>query len=567
MPRLPRTRLIDYMPRVWPQPQLKVFGRYRSLWQVLLMAAGVMVVLAGVLVAASFAFNNSSVGQSYLNRFPCVTPSSSVEPGFTFFTRFAHYLNFIYLLFLIRSGIQIFTDHPRLYTNMDCTPGTEWLRARGDVPRDRVWTAKEDSVTAPGWLGLPGGRHMIGIARHWHFMFNILWILTGAAFISLQFADGTWTRLVPTSWELAPQAMSCMATYGHLHDPATLSGIDGFVRFNALQQLTYFGVIFIIPPLQILTGVAMSPAFDNDHKWYPRLFGNRQGARSLHFILMVAFIGFFAGHMVLVISTGAARNLNGIVLDKDVAQASGVWLTVLGIVFALALTQAAVWFSWHYPRTLQRFTAVTVSPLLRLLFDRDAKAQYEVKDISPYLWPNGKEPDSDVWKALVANDFRDYRLRITGLVENPVELSMEQIKAMAEQSQITLHQCIQGWTGVAQWGGLPTRVLLDFVKPTEEANYAVFYSYGKGLSGHQYYEAQALRELRHELSLLAYERNMEPLTITYGAPLRLRVENQLGYKMVKWIEEIEFVADFSETGQGQGGGNEDAEFFGYAAQI
>lgn len=563
-----RPRLIEYLPDVPPRPQLKLFGRYWALPKVLLTALGGLVLLAGLAVAASFAFNASGMGQSYMDRFPCVTPSASVEPGFTLFTRLAHYLNFIFLLFLVRSGIQIFTDHPRLYTNMHCTPGTDWLRARGDVPRDRTWTAKDDSVSAPSFIGLPGGRHMIGIARHWHFMFDILWIATGAAFILVQFADGTWTRLVPTSWELGPQAVSCMATYGHLRDPAEVAGIDGYVRFNALQQLTYFAVIFIIPPLQIMTGVAMSPAFDNEHKWYPRLFGNRQGARSLHFVLMVAFIGFFAGHMVLVLATGAARNLNGIVLDQDVAQASGVWLTVLGTVFALALTQAAVWFSWHFPRTLQRFTAVTVSPLVNVLFRGDAKEQYPASDISPYLWPNGKEPAGEEWQALVDGGFRDYRLRVTGLVENPVELSLDEIKGMVEmQRQTTLHHCIQGWTGVAEWGGLPTRDLLDLVRPTAEARFAVFYSFGKGLSGHPYYEAQSLENLRHELSLLAYEKNLEPLTVTYGAPLRLRVENQLGFKMVKWVEEVRFVADFNETGEGQGGGNEDAEFFGYVAQI
>lgn len=501
-------------------------------------------------------------------RFPCVTPDASVKPGFNFYTRLAHFLNFVYLLFLIRSGIQIATDHPRFYMNMHSTPGTEWLRFRGDVPTDRSWTAKDDSVTAPGWLGLPGGRHMIGIARHWHFMFDILWILTGAAFVSLQFADGTWTRLVPTSWHLVPATVSCTATYGHFQDPAKLAGIDGFQRFNALQQLTYFSIIFIIPPIQILTGLAMSPSFDNQHKWYLKIFGNRQRARSLHFILMIVFITFFIGHMGLVASTGIVHNLNGIVLGKDVNQASGVWLTVLGIVLALASTQVAVWFSWRYPRVLQRFTSLTVSPLITILFDRDAKAQYSVDEISPYFWANGKEPDSDEWNALVANEFRDYRLKITGLVENPLELSLGEIKELAErQRQITLHQCIQGWTGVSGWGGIPTRTLLEIVKPLPAANYAVFFSFGVNLSGHQYYDSQSLKDLRGELSLLAYERNFEPLTVTYGAPLRLRVENQLGFKMVKWIKEIRFVADYREVGEGQGGANEDGEFFAYTAEI
>jgi DMSO/TMAO reductase YedYZ molybdopterin-dependent catalytic subunit len=179
-----------------------------------------------------------------------------------------------------------------------------------------------------------------------------------------------------------------------------------------------------------------------------------------------------------------------------------------------------------------------VSPIC-VLFRGDATVQYPARDISPYLWPNGKKPDSEQWRALVANDFRDYRLKVTGVVVHPMELSMEQITELAaRQRQTTLHHCIQGWTGVAEWGGLPTRDLLDLVKPKTEARYAVFYSFGKGLSGHQYYEAQSLENLRHELSLLAYERNLQPLSITYGAPLRPRVENQLGFKMVKWIPAV-----------------------------
>ncbi len=557
-----------YLPPVRPHPQIKIRGRYYPLLRVLLVALAVGAGLLAAFIVASFAFHASSPGQSYLDRFPCVTPSADVKPGYPFYTRAAHFLNFIYLLFLIRSGIQIMTDHPRLYTSMHCTPGTDWLRLRGDVPRDRTWTAKDDSVSAPGWLGLPGGRHMIGIARHWHFMFDILWILTGAAFISLQFADGTWNRLVPTDVNLVPQALSCAVTYGHLHDPARVAGIDGYQRFNALQQLTYFSIIFILPPLQILTGIAMSPAFDNEHKWYLRLFGNRQIARSLHFVLMVAFIGFFTGHTALALATGPLKNLNGIVLNNDGTAPTGALLTVIGILFALSLTQSAVWFSWHYPRVLQRFTALTVSPLIKAVFRGQPSAEYAPEQISPYLWPNGKEPEGEEWQALVDGDFRDYRLRVTGLVENPVSLSLDEIKELAAmQRQTTLHHCIQGWTGISEWGGLPVHTLMEFVRPTPEARFAVFYSFGKGLSGHQYYEAQPLDVLRHRLSLLAYERNLEPLTVTYGAPLRLRVENQLGFKMVKWIEEIRFVADFSETGEGQGGANEDSEFFGWMARI
>lgn len=92
--------------------------------------------------------------------------------------------------------------------------------------------------------------------------------------------------------------------------------LGGYFRYDALQQLSYFGVVFGLAPLAILTGLAMSPALDNRFKWYQRLFGNRQIARSLHFLVMVAFLAFYGVHMVMVASTGFARNLNAITLGS-----------------------------------------------------------------------------------------------------------------------------------------------------------------------------------------------------------------------------------------------------------
>ena len=126
-------------------------------------------------------------------------------------------------------------------------------------------------------------------------------------------------------------------------------------------------------------------------------------------------------------------------------------------------------------------------------------------------------------------------------MENPVELSLEEIRALGKKTQITLHHCIQGWSGIAEWGGLPMAELIKLVRPKPEARVAVFYSFGEGLEGGQYYDSHSLANLMHPQTLLAYEMNDEPLSELHGAPLRLRVENQLGFKMVKWIRAIEFV--------------------------
>ncbi len=132
---------------------------------------------------------------------------------------------------------------------------------------------------------------------------------------------------------------------------------------------------------------------------------------------------------------------------------------------------------------------------------------------------------------------------------------------IGKEQYITMHHCIQGWSGVAEWGGLPLKAIVDLVKPHPTATTVVFYSFGEGLYGGVYYDTHTLDNCLKPGSILAWEMNYEPLSVVYGAPLRLCVENQLGYKMVKWIESIEFVKTPKMVGKGYGGKNEDDEFF------
>lgn len=138
---------------------------------------------------------------------------------------------------------------------------------------------------------------------------------------------------------------------------------------------------------------------------------------------------------------------------------------------------------------------------------------------------------------------------------------------MGKQTQITLHHCIQGWSGIAEWGGLSMVELMQLVRPKPGAKAVIFYSFGEGLEGGQYYDSHTIKNMRHSQTLLAYELNYKPLGDVHGAPLRLRVENQLGFKMVKWIKAIEFAEDFKHVYQGEGGYNSDHEYFDTMADI
>ncbi|MEO8416939.1 MAG: molybdopterin-dependent oxidoreductase [Ginsengibacter sp.] len=495
-------------------------------------------------------------------------PSLSFSPitvsdpsGFPVWVSLSHWVNFFFLVLIIRSGLSILVDHPRLYWNNGCAPGTEWIRFTPlKVPKDKMWTAKEDARYISPVAGLPGYRHTIGIARVWHFLTVPFFLLNGLIFILLLFTTDQWKRLVPVSWKIFPDSWNVFVHYATFNMPVEP---NGFYHFNALQQLSYFGVVFLLAPLAMFTGMAMSPAIENRFHWFPKLFGNRQSARSIHFLIMIAYLIFIIIHVGMVAATGLVRNMNHIVTGTDsTINFSGLYIGAGIVLGTIAFCFFAHWLSWRKQRWLQHLQASINGNIWRITFNRlKPKPYFQKKDISPYFWPNGKPPTSPEWNALVENNFKDYKLKIGGLVENPVELSLEELKNMEKEQNITMHHCIQGWSGIAEWGGIPLSRIVELVKPKASVTTVAFYSFGDGLYGGSYYDTNTLDNCLKPQSILAWEMNYKPLPLAHGAPLRLRIENQLGYKMVKWIRSIEFVDTHKTIGKGQGGKNEDDEYF------
>lgn len=522
------------------------------------------VLLLAAAVAAAVASRDLPGVHVFLARYPGVAAAAATRAaaGFPGWLRWQHLFNLFFLMFIMRAGLQILADHPRLYWNRDSTPGTEWFRFQSAVPRDRFWTAKDDAVTLPGWLGIPGIRHSIGLARWWHFGFDVVWMLNGALFYVLLFATDQWRRLVPTSWTVFPNAASACFQYLSLRFPAE----HGWLYYNSLQQLAYFVTVFIAAPLAVATGLMQGPAIANRLGAFGRAF-HRQRARSLHFLVLCWFLFFIAAHVAMVFATGWRQNLNHMFAGVRGIGTTGANHFALAMLVLAALWAAASPLTLRHARRVQQVGRILLAPLAMVLGRPEPSAQYSKEQISPFLWPNGKLPDAAEYETLLAGRFAGYRLRIGGLVARPREFTLAELRAFPVQRQITEHFCIQGWSGVAEWGGVPMRHLLDLVQPLPEARYAIFYTYGPGLEGGRYYDAHAIRNLRHRLTILAWEMNGQALSVAHGAPLRLRCENELGYKMVKWIEAIEFVADYKSIGGGHGGYPEDHEFFGYRAPI
>lgn len=481
--------------------------------------------------------------------------------GFPRWLCLSHWVNFFFLVLVIRSGLSILADHPRLYWNNGCAPNSEWIRFTPvKVPDDRVWTAKEDARYLNPIAGLPGYRHSVGLARCWHFITVPFFLLNGAIFIALLFFTDQWKRLVPVSWRIVPDSWNVFVHYATFNMPVEP---NGFYHFNALQQVSYFVVVFILAPIALLSGMGMSPAIENRFHWFPKLFGNRQGARSVHFFVMLAFVGFIIIHVAMVAATGLSRNMNHIILGTDnPVSHTGLYVGIGIILLTVAFGVLAHWISWQKPRSLQYAEAAINGTLWRISINRfHPNLFYKQKDISPYFWVNGKLPESEEWRKLAADDFSNYKLKVGGLVENPMELSLDDLKNLGMEQNITMHHCIQGWSGIAEWGGVPLKKIAELVRPHPSVTTVAFYSFGEGLYGGTYYDTHSMDNCLKPESILAWEMNYKPLSKEHGAPLRLRVENQLGYKMVKWISSIEFLETAIHTGKGYGGKNEDDEYY------
>jgi DMSO/TMAO reductase YedYZ molybdopterin-dependent catalytic subunit len=201
-----------------------------------------------------------------------------------------------------------------------------------------------------------------------------------------------------------------------------------------------------------------------------------------------------------------------------------------------------------------------------LLGRRTALArEFARADISPEFRGNGTTDPAEVaYKAHAAAGFADWRLVVTGLVQTPLSLTLEDIKALPQRTQVTRHDCVEGWSAIGEWTGPQLSLLLDRAKLKPEAKFIVFRC-ADSLAGGPYYESVDLIDAFHPQTIVAHGLNGEPLPIKNGAPLRMRIERQLGYKHAKYLTAIEAVASLDGIGKGGGGYWEDrADYQWYA---
>jgi DMSO/TMAO reductase YedYZ molybdopterin-dependent catalytic subunit len=218
---------------------------------------------------------------------------------------------------------------------------------------------------------------------------------------------------------------------------------------------------------------------------------------------------------------------------------------------------------------LARADRPTEGALGALTPDDALAEEFAESDISPYFKANGsKNPQTPEYLAAKANDFADWRLRIEGRVRQPLALSLAELRARPSRTQITRHDCVEGWSCIGRWTGAPLGALLAQAEPTPEAKYVVFRCADSlDNDARRYYESCHLREAFHPQTILAYDLNRAPLDVAHGAPLRLRLERKLGYKQAKYLMAIELVDSLEPIGEGKGGYWEDHHGYQWHAGI
>jgi thiosulfate reductase cytochrome b subunit len=267
------------------------------------------VALAVVIVLLSRVVRTMPDVQDFLATYPGEAPLRSDAPlGFPAWLAWQHGLNALFLLFVVRSGWRI---------RRAARPSTFWTRRN------------------TGLLRTKGAPIRIAIDLWSHFVGDTLWVLNGAVFLVLLFVSGQWLRIVPTDWAIVPNAVSAALQYASFDWPTA----NGWVDYNALQALSYFGVVFLAGPLAVVTGLRAAPGFAARLRPLDRVFPLRV-AKGIHFWTMIFFVAFTAVHVFLVLATGALRNLNHMYAVRDDQSPVGLIVFAGSLLIAVALVLA-----------------------------------------------------------------------------------------------------------------------------------------------------------------------------------------------------------------------------------
>jgi thiosulfate reductase cytochrome b subunit len=312
---VPLTQPLPFTRTVWPgaaattrpqpRPEPERIGPFTRLqWAgAAIVAGGGLLVAAAMVVLVVRWLLSTPWGGDFLQAFPGEYHLPEGAPvGLPAWLGWQHFFNTFLIVLIIRSG----------------------------------WRVRTEKRPTAFWSPRTNNKRKISLTLWFHQSLDILWLVNGVAFVVLLFATGQWMRIVPTSWEVFPNALSAALQYASLDWPTE----NGWVNYNSLQQLAYFATVFVAAPLAVITGVRMSGVWPKKATALNRLYPV-EWARAIHFPVMVYFVLFIMVHVALVFATGALRNLNHMYASQDAVNWTGFWIFAASIVVIAAAWVAA----------------------------------------------------------------------------------------------------------------------------------------------------------------------------------------------------------------------------------
>ena len=253
-------------------------------------------------------------------------------------------------------------------------------------------------------------------------------------------------------------------------------------------------------------------------------------------------------------------------MNTDVRRRRSLRLIVAGAAGTLLAGCDRLSGTEWFPKLLERGESLSRGAQKLLTSRRSMAQEFTEQDLSPEFRSNGTaEPEGAQYRALADGGFTGWQLQVDGLVERPQSFTLAALRTLPSRTQITRPDCVEGWSAIGKWKGVTLAALLEQVRPQPEARYVVFHcADAMDDAGTLYYESIDLEDANHPQTILAYDLNDAPLPVKNGAPLRLRVERQLGYKQAKYLMRLELVASFAHLGRGKGGYWEDDGYEWYA---
>jgi DMSO/TMAO reductase YedYZ molybdopterin-dependent catalytic subunit/thiosulfate reductase cytochrome b subunit len=463
--------------------------------------------------------------------------------------RITHWLVVLSVTGLLATGIGILVSHPRLY-----------------------W-GETGAREAPSLMDLPIP-FIIGPSvwnRPFHFFFAWILVLTGLTYVAGSVLTRHFQRdLLPAKADLRWNHITRVIS-DHLRWKRPSA--DAAWSYNAVQRLTYLGVVFVIFPGIVWTGLGMSFGITSVFPILATAIGGHQSARTLHFVFVVLLLLFVVVHVTMLVLAGFWRNvramITGYLPHGNEKRKSELLVRRRFITAGLATAAsasglgAAVYFADRYGLIPPDHNGIigigetlTYATQRLVTSEHSLAREFKRSDISQVAPVNGPHPVDEKYQALLTDGFKDWRLSIEGLVARPVSLSLDDLKRLTAESHILLHACEEGWSYIAEWTGVRLATVLDLAGLRPEARYVVFEPFANPNQARTVvrvlWETIDMADARHPQTMLAYGMNGEALPADHGAPIRLRMGRHLGYKNTKYLSRIVVTNDRDYYRKGRG---------------